>query len=185
MAAPRRYTPEQREAMFQLRQEGMTSADISRACEQGIGSVDPFQIPRRTVHEIVTQMEAEAESSAIALADGDEIHDFSDRMDKRIKAILERDIAYYDRKVRKGKTLSREELGLLGKIKALSREIQKSSRRRATVRAPSRHGAQGGSEDALDQLARRMQADDERTASGQNGTAAESQQDEDSERDSS
>lgn len=181
MAAPRRYTPQQREAMFQLRQEGMKSADIARACEQGIGSVDPFQIPRRTVHEIVTQMEAEAESSAIALAGG-ELHD-PDCVDKRIKAILETQIAHYDLKVRKGKTLSREELGTLSQVQALSRKIQKSSVRRTTVRAPSRNGANGTSEHPLDRLARQMEEnppEDEGTTSGQNGT----ERDDGSERDS-
>ena len=116
MAAPRRYTTEQRAAMFGLHQEGLRPAEISRACSHGVDGVEPFDIPRRTVHDIVSQMEAEAESSAIALADGGELHDFSDRMDKQIKAILETQIAFYDRKVRKGKTLSREELGRLGKI---------------------------------------------------------------------
>ena len=57
MAAPRKYTTEQREAAYRLFLDGKQSAEIARMCANGEAGVPAFEIPRRTVHDIVTGMQ--------------------------------------------------------------------------------------------------------------------------------
>ncbi len=160
MAAPKRYTLEQRKVMFQLYMEGLKPAAISRACSEGIGSVEPFQPPRRTVHDIVSQMEAEAESDARAPADIDELDDFAERTTKRIEAILTIHVAQLERKLRRGRALTSEELKTLGMAQKMSHDIQKSSRRQginaSRVMAHRRNGHEE-SEGELERLVRKHQ----------------------------
>ena len=57
MAAPRRYSQEQREALYDLyTQQGKQPAEIARMCANGEAGVPAFEIPRRSVHAIVTRM---------------------------------------------------------------------------------------------------------------------------------
>ena len=56
VAAPRRYSTQQREALYRLYVEGKQPAEIARKCSQGSAGVPAFEIPRRSVHDIVTRM---------------------------------------------------------------------------------------------------------------------------------
>src|SRR4051812_27806772 len=56
MAAPRKYTDNQRSTMFDLHCQGFTPAEIARRCAAGMTAIDPFVVPRRTVHSIVSAM---------------------------------------------------------------------------------------------------------------------------------
>ncbi|MFN8160614.1 MAG: hypothetical protein U0R52_06170 [Solirubrobacterales bacterium] len=60
MAAHRKYSDEQRAAMFRLYEGGLGAKAISERCAAGTTGTAPFEIPRRTVQEIVTAMAAEA-----------------------------------------------------------------------------------------------------------------------------
>ncbi len=59
MAAPRKYSDEQRAAIFARAELGVTPAEIARECAAGLASCAPFQIPRRTAQQIVADMRRE------------------------------------------------------------------------------------------------------------------------------
>ncbi|MGI9019208.1 MAG: hypothetical protein ACR2G3_00670 [Solirubrobacterales bacterium] len=59
MAAPRKYSDAQRAAMYSLYEQGYSVAEIVRRCEEGLASVAPFEIPRRTAQQIVTRIARE------------------------------------------------------------------------------------------------------------------------------
>jgi hypothetical protein len=61
MAARRKYSDEQRERIFRLHRRGHNAADIARMCagpKEGT-TVEPFEIPRRSVADIIGRMERE------------------------------------------------------------------------------------------------------------------------------
>lgn len=59
MSRARKYTDQQREAMYVLWRRGARGADISRRMAVGTAGVESFEIPRRTVHEICSRMDLE------------------------------------------------------------------------------------------------------------------------------
>ena len=59
MAAPRKYSDEQRAAIFARAELGVTPAQIAHECAAGLASCAPFQIPRRTAQQIVADMRRE------------------------------------------------------------------------------------------------------------------------------
>jgi hypothetical protein len=70
MAAPRKYSDAQRAAMFGLYRRGCTPAEIARRCAAGTSSVAPFEIPRRTVHSIVSAMHYEVGEPTSGISNG-------------------------------------------------------------------------------------------------------------------
>ena len=53
MAPARKYTEQQREAMYRLFVQGMQATEIARKCAKGKAGVPAFEIPSRSVHDIV------------------------------------------------------------------------------------------------------------------------------------
>jgi hypothetical protein len=76
MAAPRKYTDEQRAAMYALWEQGTEAAEIARRCKAGLASVAAFEIPRRSVHAICTLIDRERDApttlneAAVAVTEG-------------------------------------------------------------------------------------------------------------------
>ena len=54
VAAPRKYSDEEREAMYHLYVQGRQPTDIARTCAVGKAGVPAFEVPPRSVHDIVT-----------------------------------------------------------------------------------------------------------------------------------
>jgi hypothetical protein len=63
VAAPRKYSEQQRHAIARLHQDGRSSPEIVELCASGEAGVDPFQIPRRSVDDIAMQMERREQGS--------------------------------------------------------------------------------------------------------------------------
>jgi len=64
VAAPRKYTDAQRAAVWALYQRGVRPASIAARCKAGLASVEPFDIPRRTVSDICSKMALERTGSS-------------------------------------------------------------------------------------------------------------------------
>jgi hypothetical protein len=92
MAAARRYSDAQRAAMFRLFEAGKTPVEIAKHCDEGTAGTSPFEIPRRTVHDIVTRMAAEAEQKLAPTVLEAEGAEAVERFPGRIVAILHADI---------------------------------------------------------------------------------------------
>jgi hypothetical protein len=60
ISAPRKYSNAQRAAMYRLYEAGMQPSEIVRACHEGTASVEPFEIPRRSCHDIVVRIARES-----------------------------------------------------------------------------------------------------------------------------
>lgn len=161
MAAPRKYSNAQRAAMFAFYEQGYTPAEIARRCKLGTASVDAFEIPRRTVQEIVTQMERERGGRLPKTLD-DAASDLAAAFPKRILRTLNREVDRFDAKTRNGRPLSLEDLDRLKKISGICREL----RTQAAVKKARESASPGVS--GLAELARQMNGKpvDERSRGG-------------------
>jgi len=159
MAAPRQYSDAQRAAMFRLFEAGKTPAEIARLCEEGTAGVNPFQIPRRTCHDIVTKMAEEAERKLPTSIVEAESAEAVDRFPVRIARLIDAEIARLTTKQEKG-GLNVGDYDKLERAAKLSFELEKRLRRRTTPTRRGGQNARGGTgssptlETALERLAR-------------------------------
>lgn len=160
MAAPRRYTDEQRAAMFRLFQAGMSPIEISRQCESGTAGVAPFKVPRRTVHEIVTAMAAEAGQSAPSTLKDASHCEALEHYPVRVNGIISAELDRQERKQRHGRPLSLDDLDRLEKATKIIISLELRGRRRVYERASLPAAKAGKGKNALDDLARRMKLQD-------------------------
>jgi hypothetical protein len=102
MAAIRRYSDAQRAAMFALYEQGCTAPEIARRCGEGTASVAPFQIPRRTVQQIVTaiarERKAKLPEKLEEIAEGQVFKTYPERVGRLLEGELDR----LERKEHKG-----------------------------------------------------------------------------------
>ena len=74
MAAPRKHSDAQRAAIWDLDSAGNTAAAIARRCSAGLASVARFEIPARSVRQILSDMKKERGVKPLhALADLDDV----------------------------------------------------------------------------------------------------------------
>jgi len=126
MAAPRKYSDGQREAMVQLAEAGKRPAEIARLCREGEAGVDAFDVPRRSCHDIVERELARREAELAA--------DTENQPLTRISRILD---GHIDRLERKTK-LNVDDLELLRKTVDLSAMLEARLRKRKNGSGPSR-----------------------------------------------
>src|SRR5690348_13683152 len=119
MAAPRKYTDAQRQALYRLHEAGMTSEQISAACGAGTAGTDPFTIPRRSVSAIVSSMEAEARTEIPASIDEIGGLEAVSRFPERISRIIDAELERLAGKQRRGQ-LTVKDLELLRKTTEIS-----------------------------------------------------------------
>jgi hypothetical protein len=159
VAAPRRYSDQQRAAMFRLYEAGKSPADIARLCEEGTAGTSPFTIPRRTVHDIVTRMAAEAELKLPASVAEAESADAVERYPVRIAHLVDAEITRFTAKQEKG-GLGPRDYDCLSRAADLSFTLHRrlSQRRPSGPRRPGsareRAGAEPRPESAMEKLAR-------------------------------
>lgn len=132
MAAPRKYGNAEREAMFRLYGAGKSPMEIAKLCAEGTAGTAPFQIPRRTVHDIVRRMADEAEQKLPTSVAEVESAEAVDRFPVRIARIVDAEITRLERKQEKV-GLSCDDYDRLRKAAALSRDLA----RRLSQRKPS------------------------------------------------
>lgn len=147
--------------MYRLYCAGKSPAEIAKLCAEGTAGTAPFQIPRRTVHDIVRRMADEAEQklpTSVAEVEGAEA---VDRFPVRIARIVDAEITRLERKQEKV-GLSCDDYDRLRKAAALSRDLA----RRLSQRKPSEPqrrrgtgkgtGTQAEPESAIEKLAREL-----------------------------
>ncbi|MGH2973887.1 MAG: hypothetical protein ACRDLL_03335 [Solirubrobacterales bacterium] len=138
MAAPRKYSDAQRQAMYRLYEVGKSPGEIASLCKQGMAGVAPFQIPRRTAHEILTRMADEAEQKLPTSVAEAESAEAVERHPVRIATVVDREISRLDQKQAKG-GLRVGDLDLLAKLADLSFALHKRLSKRPA--AAGRTGA--------------------------------------------
>jgi hypothetical protein len=136
MAAPRKYSDQQRAAMYRLYERGYEPAEITRRCAEGMASVASFEVPRRTCHAIVTAMARErAEVVPIRLDEADD-REAIDRFPARVATILDDEMARLEARQRNGNPLSANDLERLHKATAVHDRLLTSIARRGRPNAP-------------------------------------------------
>lgn len=164
MAAPRKYTNEQRAAMYALWEQGLEAAEIARRVRAGLASCAPFEIPRRTVHSICTAIAKERDApstldeAAEAVAQG--------RHQERVFAMVGDEITRLEAKQRSG-PLTVTDLERAEKAAGISASLERRLRRRKPW--ADSHDQRNGSADPpklspLEELAARQAA--EKTSQG-------------------
>lgn len=159
MAAPRLYDNQKRAELFRLYQGGMSPTEIAEAVKKGTSGCAPFEIPRRTVSEIVRQMAKEADQHLPRSIEEAESLVAIARFPARVRRILDALADQLERK--KDLTISDlEKLERAAKISlTVTKELEKR-RQRPLRKTPSAPGqpteAPAGKDDernaALEQL---------------------------------
>jgi hypothetical protein len=67
MPAPRRFSHEQENLILALSARGLSSTEIAALCAQGTPTVDPFEIPDRTVRSIIQRLTRDRPSAPRAV----------------------------------------------------------------------------------------------------------------------
>jgi hypothetical protein len=88
--------------MFALCEQGCTAAEISRRCGEGTASVAPFQIPRRTVQQIVTTIARERKAKPPQKLEELSGSQILERYPERVGGLLERELDRLERKEQPG-----------------------------------------------------------------------------------
>jgi hypothetical protein len=155
MGAPRRYSDEQRLAMYALYEQGCKPAEISRRCEAGLASCAPFSIARTSVRDIVAAMARERRGSEapVTLADvegGDAIKDFP-QMAAQI--VSDEGARIKAKQPRQGLNLA--DLNKLAKLDRLAAQIRRTmiGPGRTAPAATGNGGSNGQSSPTLERLA--------------------------------
>jgi hypothetical protein len=96
--------------MFALYEQGCTAPEIARRCAEGTASVAPFQIPRRTVQQIVTTIARERKAKP-----PEKIEEISGRQvfehyPERVGRLLVRELDRLERKEHNGNPLSLDDI---------------------------------------------------------------------------
>jgi hypothetical protein len=162
MAAPRKYTDQQREAMYSLWTQGIEAAEIARRCSAGLASVAAFDIPRRSVHAICVAIDKERAApttlneAAVAVTEG--------RFPERVFTLLNEQLTRLEAK--QG-PLTTSELGRAKQVLEIGTGLERRLRRRkGTERS---NGQRNGvieppALSPLEELARKWKAGDAESA---------------------
>src|SRR5438270_665790 len=119
MAAPRKYNDAQRAEIWRLHEAGRTSAEISDICSNGTAAVEPFEIPRRSVSDIVARISEENRVSVPENpGDVDGLQTVL-RFPERIAGIFDAEIERLATRQRRGQ-LTVKDLELLRKVTEIS-----------------------------------------------------------------
>ena len=160
MAAPRKYSDAQRQAMYRLFEAGKSPTEIASLCEKGIAGARGFTIPRRTVQEIVTAMAAEAEREVPTTIHEAESAEAVERFPMRITRIVDAEIDRLNTK-QKQRGLTCEDYDRLEKAASLSFTLHKRLNARRPQTPRGRNGgrqparSQPAHEGPIEKLARR------------------------------
>jgi hypothetical protein len=165
MAAPRKYSDAQRAEIWRLHEAGLTSEEISATCARGTAAVTAFEIPRRSVSEIVTRI-AEQHRIEVPESAGDvDGLDTVRRFPERIARIFDVEIERLAAKQRRGQ-LTVKDLELLRKATEISGPLSKRLEGSSKRHGPSSRDTKKAQpeESAIGRLAREER--EERDASG-------------------
>lgn len=157
MAAPRKYTDAQRQAVWNLHERGLTSGQISEACAAGTASVAAFEIPRRSVSDLIARMTREAavepptnpkEAGSLAMVN---------RFPERIARIFDAELERLAAKQRRGQ-LTAKDIDLMRKATDLCGPLKKRLEGHSIgpARSSRRPGSQAEQESVLAKLAREL-----------------------------
>ena len=113
MSAPRKYSDAQRAAMFALYEQGLNAVEIAQRCADGMASVGPFQVPRRTVHEIVSKMARERGHQPPKTIDEASQLGALERYPRDALGVVHRELKRIDRKQNNGKPLNKHDCDVL------------------------------------------------------------------------
>jgi hypothetical protein len=141
--SPDRLTPAQKDAIYDLKHQGKSGAEVKRIVSMGYGGSDPFRVSVAHVNETYRLM-AEDKGELFA----SQIHGLStdgalDRLQARLLRLAEREIARLERQQRAGKLDGSK----VARMATALERIHKLSAAR-TVPAPPAPAKREGKEDA-------------------------------------
>ena len=157
MAAPRKYTDAQRQAVWNLHERGLTSGQISEACAAGTASVAAFEIPRRSVSDLITRMAREAAVKPPSDPADVTTVELVSRFPERIARIFDAELERLEAKQRRGQ-LTAKDIDLMRKATNLCGPLKKRLEGRSIgpARSSRRPGSQAEQESVLAKLAREL-----------------------------
>jgi hypothetical protein len=123
VAAPPKYTDEQRAAIFTLHQMGMNSVQISAQCRLGTAGAAPFDVPERTALDIAKKMEAEHARAAASTANPNDLIAMAEGMSDRVLQILDVRLKQLERKAAGSNHLSTDDIKALAEIPKIQRAV--------------------------------------------------------------
>jgi hypothetical protein len=115
--------------MFRLYGAGKSPAEIAHLCDAGTAGVAAFTVPRRTCHEIVTSMAAEAEQNLPISVAEVESAESVERFPVRIAALVDAEIGRLTKKQERN-GLTPEDFDRLRKASDLSFDLHRRLSRR-------------------------------------------------------
>ena len=128
MAAPRKFTDAQREALFRLHAAGMSSREIAEAAEKGGTGLAPFTISSRTVRDIAGKMATETERRLPTPVIELESAEAMERAPARAARIVEAELTRLeDKQTRSG--LTEKEIDRLPKLATYGERIERILKR--------------------------------------------------------
>lgn len=173
MAAPRKYSNTQRAAMYALYEQGVQPGEIAKRCGEGLASVAPFEIPRKSCEAIVKAMARERGLRAVNSVEDAEAASEIEACDIRIRRLLKRELDRFESKQR-GRGLSLDDLERLERIEKIQASREKRTRTRSKSPPPRKAPEQQQRAGFLEGLARdeaeRPEAADQRDSSNGGGS---------------
>lgn len=160
MAAPRKYTDEQREAIFRLHEADMSSTEIAEACADGRTGLAPFEISPRTVRDIIGKMEQEAQRKLPATVLDLEHGEAMERFPARAARILDAELDRLQEKQSKS-GLTERDVDRIPRLVTSSAKVERALQERGKRRARSRGAGSGAgkapeSKSVLEKMAEEM-----------------------------
>ena len=122
MAAPRKYSQAQRDALWRLHVAGMTSGEVAKAAEEGKTGLPPFSVPPRTVRAIVDALAQEADKKIPTTVIELECTEAMELAPARAARIVEAELDRLEKKQASGR-LTEKEIDRLPKLATYSARI--------------------------------------------------------------
>jgi hypothetical protein len=138
LAAPRKYSDAQREAIYRLHEQGLSSAAIARRCDEGLASVEPFAIATRTIRDITRAMDLERGHRAPRTVADASAENAIVGYGERALAICEAELDRLQRKQHRGNGLTRDDLSRLREVLRIRSDLDQvqESGRAPSLRRP-------------------------------------------------
>jgi hypothetical protein len=161
VAAPRKFSDSQREAIFRLHEAGMTSRKIAEACAEGRSGLARFEISDRTVRDVIGKMEREAQRKLPATVLDLKHGEAMERYPARAAKILDAELNRLEKKQRKSGLTGRE-VDCIPKLVASSARVERALKWRGGRSRGSRGAGSGArgeptrAKSALEELAERQ-----------------------------
>lgn len=158
MPAQRKYADAQRQALWRLHEDGLTSIEIARAAELGKTGLAPFRIPDRTVRAIIDEMASEARPLPTSVDELDTLESI-ERAPTRAARLVKRELDRLESKQGK-RGLSDQEIDRLPRLATHGARIAKLLQGQGGQQKARGHIAGQGArarskpESALERLAR-------------------------------